>query len=205
MARPTRHNSWRDYVPPPNARLTPTGRSLHTPTPAAPPPGVNKFHAEKTIARDGTKLDSGHEARLYQDLLYRERAGEISELRRQVPFPLDVNGQRITVVRVDFVYRETATGELVYKKVLPMKPKTEYWNWAGVSASPTQAGKYIYLMDNQGLTIVLQPGRVYKEVAQNMLEESRDGKSQEQNVSTPVFEGSRMYYRTPGYLYCIGG
>ena len=114
MARPTRHDSWRDYVPPPNARLTPTGRSLHTPPPAAPPPGVNKFHAEKTIARDGTKLDSGHEARLYQDLLYRERAGEISELRRQVPFPLDVNGQRITVVRVDFVYRETATGELVY-------------------------------------------------------------------------------------------
>jgi outer membrane protein assembly factor BamB len=100
---------------------------------------------------------------------------------------------------------DAATGELVYKKVLPMKAKTEYWNWAGVSASPTQAGKYIYLMDNQGLTIVLQPGRVYKEVAQNVLEESRDGKSQEQNVSTPVFEGSRMYYRTPGYLYCIGG
>lgn len=100
---------------------------------------------------------------------------------------------------------DAATGELVYRKVLPMKPKTEYWNWAGVSASPTQAGKYIYLMDNQGLTIVLQPGRVYKEVAENVLEESRDGKSQEQNVSTPVFDGSRMYYRTPGYLYCIGG
>jgi outer membrane protein assembly factor BamB len=100
---------------------------------------------------------------------------------------------------------DAATGELVYKKVLPMKPKTEYWNWAGVSASPTQAGKYIYLMDNQGLTIVLQPGRVYKEVAQNLLEESRDGKSQEQNVSTPIFEGSRMYYRTPSTLYCIGG
>jgi hypothetical protein len=100
---------------------------------------------------------------------------------------------------------DAATGELVYKKVLPMKPKTEYWNWAGVSASPTLAGKYIYLMDNQGLTIVLQPGRVYKEVAQNVLEESRDGKSQEQNVSTPIFEGNRMYYRTPGYLFCIGG
>ena len=59
-------------------------------------------------------------------------------------------------------------------------------------------------MDNQGLTIVLQPGRQYKEVAQNVLEESKDGKSQEQMVSTPVFEGSRMYYRTPNYLYCIG-
>jgi outer membrane protein assembly factor BamB len=99
---------------------------------------------------------------------------------------------------------DAATGELVYRKVLPMKPKTEYWGWAGASASPTQAGKNIYLMDNQGLTIVLQPGRQYKELAQNVLEESKDGKSQEQMVSTPVFEGSRMYYRTPGYLYCIG-
>jgi outer membrane protein assembly factor BamB len=99
---------------------------------------------------------------------------------------------------------DAVSGELVYRKVLPMKPKTEYWGWAGASASPTQAGKYIYLMDNQGLTIVLQPGRQYKEVAQNVLEESKEGKSQEQMVSTPIFEGARMYYRTPNYLYCIG-
>jgi hypothetical protein len=85
-----------------------------------------------------------------------------------------------------------------------LKPRTQYSDWGGASASPTLAGKYIYLMDNQGLTIVIQSGRVYKEVSQNMLEESKDGKSQEQNVSTPVFEGTRMYYRTPGYLYCIG-
>jgi outer membrane protein assembly factor BamB len=97
-----------------------------------------------------------------------------------------------------------ANGELVYKKVLPLKPKTEYWNWAGASASPTLAGKYIYLMDNQGTTLVIQPGPQYKEVATNVLEESRDGKQQDQNVSTPIFEGTRMYYRTPTFLYCIG-
>jgi hypothetical protein len=100
---------------------------------------------------------------------------------------------------------DAATGALVYRKVLPMKPKTEYWTWAGASASPTLAGKHIYLMDNQGTTIVLQPGRVYKEVSVNVLEELRDGKSQEQHVSTPVFEGPRLYYRTPGHLVCIGG
>jgi hypothetical protein len=99
---------------------------------------------------------------------------------------------------------DAATGALVYRKVLPMKPKTEYWNWAGASASPTLAGKNIYLMDNQGATVVIQPGRVYKELARNTLEDFKDGKNQEQYVSTPVFEGSRMYYRTPGYLYCIG-
>ncbi|HLF91875.1 MAG TPA: PQQ-binding-like beta-propeller repeat protein [Planctomycetota bacterium] len=102
------------------------------------------------------------------------------------------------------IVNDAATGELVYRRVLPMKSKTEYWGWAGASASPTLAGKHIYLMDNQGTTIVLQPGRTYKEVALNVLEDSKDGKTQEQNVSTPVFEGSRMYYRTPGYLYCIG-
>ena len=47
------------------------------------------------------------------------------------------------------------------------------------------------------------PGRQYKGVAQNVLR-SRRTESQEQMVSTPVFEGSRMYYRTPNYLYCIG-
>lgn len=99
---------------------------------------------------------------------------------------------------------DATNGELVYKKVLELKPKTEYWNWAGTSASPTLAGKYIYLMDNQGMTIVLQPGREYKEIARNMIEESKDGKSQAQFNSSPIFEGTRMYYRSPGFLYCIG-
>ena len=59
-------------------------------------------------------------------------------------------------------------------------------------------------MDNQGTTLVLQTGREYKLVAENFLAESKDGKEQAQMVSTPVFEGARLYYRTPGFLYCIG-
>jgi outer membrane protein assembly factor BamB len=102
------------------------------------------------------------------------------------------------------IVNDAATGELVYRKVLPMKPRTQYGDWAGAAASPTLAGHYIYLMDNQGTTVVIRPGRQYQEVAINVLEESKDGKSRVQNVSTPIFEGSRMYYRTPGYLYCIG-
>jgi len=99
---------------------------------------------------------------------------------------------------------DAATGDLVFRKVLPLKPRTQYWNWAGASTSPTLAGKYIYLMDNQGTTLVIQPGREYKEIARNVIEESKDGKEQVQNVSTPIFEDSQMYYRTAGYLYCIG-
>jgi outer membrane protein assembly factor BamB len=119
--------------------------------------------------------------------------------------PLFVDGLIYQVTEGGGLFvNDAATGELVYRKVLPMKPKTEYWGWAGASASPTLAGKHIYLMDNQGTTVVIQPGRVYKEVSINVLEESKDGKTQEQNVSTPIFEGSRMYYRTPTFLYCIG-
>jgi hypothetical protein len=117
MARPTRHTSWRDYVPPAGSRSTRTGHSAIPERAAAPHSrslNENKFHAEKTIARDGTKLDSAHEAKLYQDLLFRERAGEITELQRQVAIPLFDNGLHITTVRVDFVYRDRATGALVY-------------------------------------------------------------------------------------------
>ncbi len=102
------------------------------------------------------------------------------------------------------IVNDAGSGEVVYSKVLPMKPKTEYWSWGGASISPCLAGRYLYLLDNQGTSVVVEPGRQYKEVARNTIEEFRDGKSQVQNLSTPVFEGSRMYLRTPGYLYCIG-
>ena len=122
-----------------------------------------------------------------------------------VASPLFVDGLIYQMTQgCGLLVNDATTGELVYRKVLPLKPRTQYWNWAGGSTSPTLAGKYIYLMDNQGTTLVIQPGREYKEVARNILEESKDGKEQVQMVATPVFEGSRMYYRTPGYLYCVG-
>jgi hypothetical protein len=102
------------------------------------------------------------------------------------------------------IVNDAATGAIVYRKVVPLKPRTHYWDWSGCAASPTMAGKYIYLMDNQGTTLVIKPGREYVQVAQNHLAELRDGKEQAQNLATPVFEGKRMYYRTGGYLYCIG-
>jgi outer membrane protein assembly factor BamB len=119
--------------------------------------------------------------------------------------PLYVDGLIYQVTQGGgLLVNDATTGALVYRKVLPLKPKTEYWTWAGCAASPTLAGKLIYVMDNQGHTLVLKPGREFQIVAQNFIAESRDGKEQAQNLATPVFEGTRMYYRTPGYLYCIG-
>ena len=125
--------------------------------------------------------------------------------RGYVASPLLVDGLLYQITQGGgLTVHDANTGELVYRKVLPLKPKTEYWGWAGVSASPTLAGAAIYLMDNQGTTIVLKPGREYHALHVNLLEETRDGKGQEQSVSTPIFEGTRMYYRTPNYLYSIG-
>lgn len=125
--------------------------------------------------------------------------------RGYVSSPLYVDGLVYQVTQGGgLLVSDAATGAVVYRKVLPLKPKTEYWNWAGCGASPTLAGKYIYLFDNQGHTVIIEPGREFKIVGQNFIAESKDNKEQAQNLATPVFEGSRMYYRTPGYLYCIG-
>ena len=64
-----------------------------------------------------------------------------------------------------------------------------------VYCSPTLAGKYILLGSDNGKMLLIEPGREYKEVAQNDLEPFR---------STPVFSGSRMYVRTLSSLFCIG-
>ena len=63
-----------------------------------------------------------------------------------------------------------------------------------VFASITSAGGYVFISSKDGTTVVLEPGREYREVARNMLEEFR---------STPVFQGRRMYVRGLMHLYCI--
>lgn len=125
--------------------------------------------------------------------------------RGYVSSPLYVDGLIYQLTQGGgLVVNDAATGAAVYRKVLPLKPRTQYWNWAGCSASPTLAGKYIYLMDNQGTALVIQPGREYREVARNFLAESKDGKEQAQMLASPIFEAARMYWRTPGHLVCIG-
>lgn len=102
------------------------------------------------------------------------------------------------------IVNDAEDGSVVYQKVLPVKPRTAYWQWGGACVSPALAGKNIFLFDNQGRTVIVEPGKEYKELAVNRIEESGDGKEQVQNLACPYFEGSRIYYRTPGYLYCVG-
>lgn len=56
------------------------------------------------VTVDGEKFDSRLEAGRWQTLRLLERAGEISDLRRQVRFPLLVQGIEIGHYTADFVY-----------------------------------------------------------------------------------------------------
>ena len=79
----------------------------------------------------------------------------------------------------------------------------------GIGISPALAGKYIYLLGNNGGAIVMEPGRSYKQVAKNKIENvvsiGHWGERQERFVSNPVFDGSRLYIRGEGHLYAIAG
>lgn len=72
----------------------------------------NKYGARK-VTVDGETFDSTKEYRRYKELLLLQRAGKISDLRRQVPFELipaqRVDGkvvERACVYKADFVYHQ---------------------------------------------------------------------------------------------------
>ena len=82
----------------------------------------------------------------------------------------------------------------------------------GVCASPAMAGGKLYVMDNTGTTLVMQPGAEPKVLAKNRIEQvvppwdekHWDSPHQEATISSPVFDGGRIYYRAELYLYCVG-
>jgi hypothetical protein len=64
-----------------------------------------KYRNKKTVV-DGITFDSVKEANRYAELVLLERSGVIQNLRRQVRFPLSVNGQLICTYVADAVYIE---------------------------------------------------------------------------------------------------
>ena len=83
------------------------------------------------------------------------------------------------------------------------------YNAIGVGASATLGGKHIYVIDNQGVCVVLEQGPAYKPVAVNRIETvvQRDWPWNPQEIlanGPPVFDGKRIYLRGEQYLYCIG-
>ena len=65
----------------------------------------SKFRNKRTML-DGIAFDSKKEAARYQELKLLERAGEISELKLQPTFSIEVGGHRICKYRADFAYKQ---------------------------------------------------------------------------------------------------
>jgi outer membrane protein assembly factor BamB len=87
-----------------------------------------------------------------------------------------------------FTIIDAKTGTIVYDQRLEFDGGQSY-------PSITLAGNRLYVSSDNGTTLVLEPGREYKELARNTLETFR---------SSLVFEGKRMYVRTTKGLWCIG-
>lgn len=87
---------------------------------------------------------------------------------------------------------DATTAELVYQHQLEIgDPKAKN----AFHPSLALAGKYIFITNNAGAVQIIEPGRTFKSVGINSMGEAT-------NVA-PVFEGTRMYLRTAGGLYCI--
>lgn len=88
---------------------------------------MNKYNARKTKI-DGITFDSKREASRYSELKLLEKAGEIKDLKLQVPFELQPkyrrrNGQIVRAIKyvADFVYTDTKTDEQVIEDVKGMR------------------------------------------------------------------------------------
>ncbi len=68
---------------------------------------------------------------------------------------------------------DAPTGEVVYQRVLDLNPYMYHGGIirGGCGSSPTFGGKHIYVSDNQGTTVVIEPGRAFKQVARNRIEQ----------------------------------
>lgn len=64
-----------------------------------------KYHAKRTISSDGKVFASKREANRYEELLLLQKAGEISDLKCQVPFEMVINGIKVCKYIADFTYQ----------------------------------------------------------------------------------------------------
>ena len=81
----------------------------------------NKYGNIKTsrMLADGSvaKFDSKREAARWDELCSWQKLTAISNLQRQVPFVLSVNGKKICKLILDFTYTDNLSGEDVFEDV----------------------------------------------------------------------------------------
>jgi outer membrane protein assembly factor BamB len=103
---------------------------------------------------------------------------------------------------------DLATGKMLYRQEMDLEGFTHY-NAVAVAASPTLVGKHVLVCDNQGTTLVLEPGPAYKVAARNRIATQLDRAwpvpAQETLAyAPPLADGGRLYFRGEAHLYCVG-
>ena len=103
---------------------------------------------------------------------------------------------------------DVASRQMVYRHELPLDGLTHY-NAVAVAASPTLIGNHLFVLDNQGSTVILEPGREFKLIATNHIATQLDRPwpipAQETLAyAPPIVDGDRFYLRGERFLYCIG-
>ena len=88
---------------------------------------LSKYRNVKTEV-NGIVFDSKKEARRYQDLLYLQRAGKITNLELQPVFRAMVEGVKICDYRADFRYTDVESGKSVTEDVKSIATKTPVFN-----------------------------------------------------------------------------
>ncbi|HEX3133515.1 MAG TPA: PQQ-binding-like beta-propeller repeat protein [Planctomycetota bacterium] len=100
---------------------------------------------------------------------------------------------------------DAKAGKGVYTRALEaLNPRLTWVFAVGICTGPTLAGKYVHIRDDQSQTLVIAPGPEYQELAKNVLWELQPNGGLQEAQSNPFYEGGRIYYRTQGFLYCIG-
>lgn len=75
-------------------------------------PTRHKYGAQR-VEHEGHVFDSKRERNWFIALRMREKAGEIADLRLQVPFDLHVCGVKVCAYVADYTWLETSNGEVV--------------------------------------------------------------------------------------------
>jgi outer membrane protein assembly factor BamB len=126
-----------------------------------------------------------------------------------VASPLYVNGVVYSVEMAGGVVAvDAAAGKALFRQYLDGYNRYNRYVY-GVAASPTLAGKNIYITDDAGYTHIIPPGPQLKELRRNILENIHlsglggNPCRQESFYTSPYFEGKCMYLRGEEYLYCI--
>jgi outer membrane protein assembly factor BamB len=112
--------------------------------------------------------------------------------------PVYHKGLIYTVSNQGRLYVIDATrGTLVYDKQLDIASMGGgAGGTANLYASLAMANGRIYITNDKGQTVVIEPGEQYKEVARNALNTTV--------VGNLAFAGTRIYVRTPDSLICLG-